>query len=131
MTLAEAEKKATTQADAENHACVVCENAEGKIVGYAWYAWQEAESEKSVFGICIRRGYQEVGTGQAVMRRVLEIAESVGPATMTLTVQKANARAVALYTKMGFRPVRDQERPACYGFDAEPEYYMECSVRNP
>jgi ribosomal protein S18 acetylase RimI-like enzyme len=45
-----------------------------------------------------------------------------------LTVQHANTRAVILYQKMGFKIVREQVRGTPddpYGFDMEPEYYME------
>jgi len=50
---------------------------------------------------------------------------------MSLTVQLANNRAVALYHKMGFTIVREQMRAAseACGFPAETEYYMERRVR--
>ena len=57
--------------------------------------------------------------------RLKEIAVTVGPPLMTLTVQKKNPKAVELYTRMGFRIIREQLRPA----DNEPEYYMEMPVR--
>ena len=59
------------------------------------------------------------------MRRLLEIAQTVGPLVISLTVQKANPRAIRLYRTMGFRLVREQTRPASNWFPAEPEYYME------
>ena len=48
---------------------------------------------------------------------------------MSLTVQKANPRAVALYQKMGFEIVREQMRNQVEEFPPEPEYYMERKVR--
>jgi ribosomal protein S18 acetylase RimI-like enzyme len=50
---------------------------------------------------------------------------------MALTVQHANARAVRLYTSMGFVPIREQTRQAdpAEGFSEEPEYYMERVMR--
>jgi ribosomal protein S18 acetylase RimI-like enzyme len=85
----------------------------------------------SHFGLCIRRGLQASGAGNALMTRLLEVAKEIGPPVMGLTVQKANARAVALYTKMGFRVVREQMRGpmAVDGFPPEPEYYMERRTR--
>jgi ribosomal protein S18 acetylase RimI-like enzyme len=59
--------------------------------------------------------------------RLLEAARIHGPPVMSLTVQKANKRAVALYRKTGFRIVREQQRAT----DGEPEYCMELNVRPP
>jgi len=86
------------------------------------------------FGICIGRDLQGRGVGRALMVRLAEVAESVGPPVMQLTVQLANARAVALYRSMGFRVVREQMRAnddAGYGFPPEPEYLMERETRKP
>ena len=94
------------------------------IGGYAWYRWEDG-TEPSVLGICIGPRFQNLGAGTALMKRLLEIARTVGPPVVSLTVQKANPRAVRLYRKMGFRIVREQTRPASHWFPAEPEYYME------
>ena len=101
------------------------------IGGYAWYRWEGADAERSGFGICISRACQGVGAGKLLMTRLLEIAREIGPAVMCLTVQLANAPALALYRQTGFRVVREQTRqhdPA-FGFGPEPEYYMERPVR--
>jgi len=64
------------------------------------------------------------------MARLLEIAQQVGPPVMGLTVQLANERALRLYRGMGFEVVREQmSDSSAYGFDPEPEYYMERLVR--
>jgi ribosomal protein S18 acetylase RimI-like enzyme len=111
--------------------CLVAEDGTtGHVVGYNWYQWKEEGSRISVFGICLREAYRGVGLGRALMARLLEIAEEVGPPVMSLTVQLANPRAVALYQKMGFRIVREQEREKVADFEAEPEYYMEQSIRD-
>ena len=94
------------------------------IGGYAWYRWEDG-AERSVLGICVGPGFRNLGAGTALMNRLLEIARTVGPPITSLTVQKANPRAVLLYRKMGFRIVREQTRPASHWFPAEPEYYME------
>jgi ribosomal protein S18 acetylase RimI-like enzyme len=108
---------------------LVAESSTGEIVGYAWYRWKADDSRSSGLGICIRRDHQGIGTGRALMPRLLEVARDVGPPLMTLTVQKANARAVALYQQMGFRIVAEQMRRAFDEFPAEPEYRMELRVR--
>ena len=110
---------------------LVLETAPGRIDGYAWYRWWKADADTSVFGICVRRDGQGGGTGKALMARLFEIAGEIGPPVMSLTVQKANERAVALYRKYGFRPVREQitVEDKESGFAPEPEYYMERAVR--
>lgn len=60
---------------------------------------------------------------------LLEVVEYIGPQAMSLTVQKANPRAFALYSKMGFQVVREQMRNQAEEFPPEPEYYMERNAR--
>jgi len=105
--------------------CLVMETADREIGGYAWYSWEKEESREGIFGICIRKDLQGLGAGKALMKRILEIAKEIGPSIMSLTVQLANPRALALYRSMGFKIVRQQLREA----DGEPEYYMEKKVR--
>ncbi|HOS44150.1 MAG TPA: GNAT family N-acetyltransferase, partial [Armatimonadota bacterium] len=57
----------------------------GGIGGYAWYRWR-AGDEKSGFGICIGRACQGRGAGRLLMTRLLEIAKTIGPPVMGLTV---------------------------------------------
>jgi len=113
------------------HEVVLVLDVDGVISGYAWYRWDNDDAEKSDFGICIARPYQELGVGKLLMTRLLEIAKVIGPSIMCLTVQHANVRAVKLYTKMGFQPIREQwlERDPSSEFPSEMEYYMEQRVR--
>ena len=99
---------------------VVLEAPDHTIAGYGWVRWPESRG-LPVFGICARRDYQDSGAGRAMMQRVFEIVDAVGPGRVGLTVQKRNPRAVALYTSIGFRVVREQLRAT----DSEPEYAME------
>lgn len=124
--------RAETDARESTHPFVVTlvlETAEGKIAGFSFFRWDEENSPVSTFGICIRRGYQGIGAGEAQINRIAAIAEHVGPDIMSLTVQKANLRAQKLYLKSGFQIVREQIIGERDGFEAEPEYYMERSVR--
>jgi len=118
-------------ADSPYQVVLVLEAPDRTIAGYAWYRWTEENASRSTLGICIRRDFQGVGAGQALLARLLEIAQEIGPPIVSLTVQLANARGRALYQKMGFRVVREQVRPAdpALGLEAEPEYYMERRVR--
>ena len=116
--------KNAAQAASPTQVVLVLEPSGGGIGGYAWYRW-EAGALASGFGICIARAFQGAGAGQQLMSRLLEIALTVGPPVMSLTVQKRNPKGVELYTKMGFRVIREQLRAG----DNEPEYYMERRVR--
>jgi ribosomal protein S18 acetylase RimI-like enzyme len=120
------EKALHNAANANNQSDVVLviDDGQGRIGGYAWFRWQGG-SDRSSFGICLLESYKGGGLGRALMAQLAEIARTVGPPVMCLTVQKKNPRAVALYTAMGFRIVRDQLRAG----DAEPEYWMERCVR--
>ncbi len=110
---------------------LVLETPAQPIAGYAWYRWGNADADESGFGICVSSACQGSGAGKALMTRLLEIAREIGPPVMTLTVQQANARGVALYRQMGFRIIREQTRAASpqYGFGEEPEYAMALRVR--
>jgi ribosomal protein S18 acetylase RimI-like enzyme len=112
-----------SRASSPTEVVLVLETPAGGIGGYAWYRWGEG-SALSCFGICVARAFQGTGAGQQLMVRLQEIARTVGPEVMMLTVQKKNPKAVQLYTKMGFQIVREQIRA-----DGEPEYYMERRVR--
>ena len=100
----------------------------GRIVGYGWYRWKDERLRASTMGICIRRGYQSGGLGRALIGRLLEIAGSVGPAFMQLTVQLANPRAIALYRSMGFEVIAEQMREPKEEFGAEREYQMDAPL---
>ena len=119
------------QALSPRRVALVAENGAHGIAGYAWYRWKGEDSRRSTFGICQHPGYRGVGLGQAMIARLLEIAAHVGPPVMSLTVQLANARALALYHKMGFQVVREQVRGEVDEFAAEPEYCMEQLTRTP
>ncbi|MHB1455489.1 MAG: GNAT family N-acetyltransferase [Armatimonadota bacterium] len=124
LTRENAEKKAN-MALAPNFICLVIETELNEIAGYAWYTWETDASRESVFGICIKPDHQGIGSGRLLMERLFEKAKTTGPSIMSLTVQLANKRAVALYSDMGFKIIREQLREA----DNEPEYYMEYTVR--
>ena len=112
--------KNAAQAGSPTEVVLVLETTDGGIGGYAWYRWS-AGADTSGFGICIARPFQGAGAGQQLLSRLLEISRTVGPPVMSLTVQKKNPKGVELYTKMGFRIIREQVRAG----DGEPEYYME------
>ena len=108
---------------------LVAVNDAQHIVGYASFQWETPENAPSVFGICLHKDYRGFGLGETFMARIAEIAKEVGPPVMSLTVQQANPRAVALYRKMGFQIIREGMRTQLEEFPPEPEYYMERKAR--
>jgi len=98
---------------------LVIDAGPGAIGGYAWFRWA-AGAAAAGFGICLARPFKGHRLGEALMRRLQEIAVEIGPGTLQLTVQKKNPGAIALYRKMGFQVLREQTRS-----DGEPEYFME------
>ena len=137
LTREDATEKAARALSPTMVCLVAVDETTGQIAGYDWYRWKNDESRASVFGICLREAYRGIGLGRALIQRLLEIprrrlrggARRIGPPVVSLTVQLANPRAVALYTKMGFRIVREQMREQVADFPAEPEYYMEQIIR--
>jgi ribosomal protein S18 acetylase RimI-like enzyme len=117
--------KAGKLADSPYFICIIAANTSGQIAGYAWVDWKKPDDECCSLGICIRREYQGLGTGAAIMTRLLEVVGQAGPARVQLTVHKTNPRAFSLYQKMGFETVREQMRPKFEEFAAEPVYFME------
>lgn len=103
----------------------------GEFAGYAWVRWKDVNTATGNFGICVRPDYQGSGAGRALMERLFDMVREAGPPRVRLTVQKANARAVALYQKLGFRLVEERQRHAipALGLPAEPEYVMERASR--
>jgi ribosomal protein S18 acetylase RimI-like enzyme len=108
---------------------LVAVNDKKQIVAYATYQWNVMDNSPSVFGICILKSYRGLGLGKMLMKRIVKIAKKYGPPIMSLTVQKANPCAVALYRKMGFEIRRKQMRAQVEEFPPELEFYMERQVR--
>jgi ribosomal protein S18 acetylase RimI-like enzyme len=61
------------------------------------------ESHVGTLGIAIQRGYRDVGLGRALMERCLEWMRDRQFKKACLQVFSTNARAIALYEKLGFR----------------------------
>ena len=118
-----------SRADSPTEVVLVMATPDEAVGGYAWYRWSDETSTASVFGICIARDYQSCGAGGVLMTRLLEIAHDIGPATMLLTCQHANTRAVTLYQKMGFKITKEGVTGQRRMWAPEPQYWMERSVR--
>jgi len=60
-----------------------------------------------ICGMGVRTSRQRKGIGQLLMRRALAESRRLGLSCVQLEVVAANRRAIALYSKLGFVPVRD------------------------
>ncbi|WP_053361400.1 ribosomal protein S18-alanine N-acetyltransferase [Bacillus sp. FJAT-27251] len=72
-----------------------------EVAGYcgAWIIVDEAH----ITNIALLPEFRGMGLGEALMRKVMEIARKMGVRTMTLEVRVSNDRAQSLYRKLGFQ----------------------------
>ena len=77
----------------------------GKLVGQADVhpGRSPKESHVGTLGIAIRDGYRDLGLGRALLQRCLEWMRDRQFKKAALQVFSTNARAIALYEKLGFR----------------------------
>lgn len=74
---------------------------EDRIVGYCgvWIVVDEAH----ITNVAILPEYRGRKLGEALMRKVIEVAKEKGAKTMTLEVRMTNTIAQSLYRKLGFQ----------------------------
>ncbi|KMY52173.1 ribosomal protein S18-alanine N-acetyltransferase [Peribacillus loiseleuriae] len=74
---------------------------EGKIAGYcgAWIVIDEAH----ITNIAILPDYRGLKLGEELLRKMIEVALSMGVIRMTLEVRVSNMVAQSLYKKLGFQ----------------------------
>lgn len=77
----------------------------GVVVGYLLY--RTSGTEGLVSNLVVRPDAQGLGIGETLMREAARLMRAAGCETWTLNVKQRNARARALYTKLGFSPVRE------------------------
>lgn len=73
---------------------------DGRLVGYCgmWVVIDEAH----ITNVAVLPEYRGKKLGEALMRRMMEMAKQLGAATMTLEVRVSNEVAQSLYRKLGF-----------------------------
>lgn len=85
-----------------------------------------------ICGMGVRTSRQRRGIGELLMRRALSEARRLGLSSVQLEVVSANLRAIALYSKLGFVPVRDLglwERGAARAFPVDRTVTRQPGVR--
>ncbi|WP_263621562.1 ribosomal protein S18-alanine N-acetyltransferase [Rossellomorea aquimaris] len=73
----------------------------GCVAGYCgvWLVVDEAH----ITNVAVLPDYRGKGIGEALMKRIMEIAREVGANVMTLEVRVSNKAAQGLYRKLGFQ----------------------------
>ena len=77
--------------------------AGGVAVGYASYFSSGHEGEMKLDKLYVHPAHQRGGYGGLLIARALGVARESGCSMLMLAVNKANAKAIAAYTKYGFR----------------------------
>lgn len=74
---------------------------QGKVVGYCgtWIVIDEAH----ITNVAMLPEYRGKGLGEAIMKKLIEVAKEKGVITMTLEVRVSNHVAQSLYRKLGFQ----------------------------
>ena len=76
---------------------------DGRIVSYSSYFKIDDGREMKLDKLYVHPERQRSGYGSLLMARVMGIAREAGCRALVLAVNKANANAIAAYTKYGFR----------------------------
>jgi [ribosomal protein S18]-alanine N-acetyltransferase len=74
---------------------------EGRVIGYCgvWIVIDEAH----ITNIALLPEYRGRKLGEALLRKIIEVAKERGAKTMTLEVRMSNMIAQSLYRKLGFQ----------------------------
>ena len=102
---AEQEAAYLAQLAKSENAIMICASVDGRIVANAGInpvSAYEKLRHRAEFGISIQRAYWGRGIGSAVLTAVLQAAKQAGYHQVELEVVADNARAIALYEKLGF-----------------------------
>lgn len=91
-----------------------------KVIGYGgmWHVVTEGH----ITNVAVHRDYRQKGVGDAIIKRMIEIAEEKEMIGLTLEVRKSNKAALGLYTKNGFK--LDGIRKEYYEDNKEDAYIM-------
>lgn len=104
---------------ADPRVSVLVAEADGAMVGYAVVRQAADEVPECVTGedpvelarLYVERAWHGRGVGEALMRRVLDVARERGGRTLWLGVWEHNPRARAFYARWGFREVGEHPFP--------------------
>lgn len=89
----------------EPASCVAVQSATGRLCGVSLTS-MVAQDAGHITQICVAPSIKGKGVGYEMLRHSLEVLARSGAKKVSLTVTAANADAVRLYLRMGFRTVR-------------------------
>ncbi|MDH7571266.1 MAG: GNAT family N-acetyltransferase, partial [Armatimonadota bacterium] len=97
--------RACSEAEGDRSTRLVIIRPQGDaIVGYGYFTEAGvADPRIPILGIAIADSYQNMGLGRALMEALIEEARLQGKLGLQLTVYKENARAIHLYSRLGFQ----------------------------
>lgn len=104
MTAAQ-EAQYLTELEESDDAVMISAELNGEIVANAGFnpvAKLERCQHRAELGISIRRACWGLGIGAAILRALIDTARQAGYEQLELDVVETNARAIALYEKLGF-----------------------------
>jgi ribosomal-protein-alanine N-acetyltransferase len=87
----------------ENYLIKAAEN--GAIAGYALVFTAKNRDWARLYAIGVDPQYQKRGVGRSLLANAIEYAKTRGKKRLFLEVRQANAAAIALYEKFGFRKI--------------------------
>jgi RimJ/RimL family protein N-acetyltransferase len=77
---------------------------DGKVVGNSELKIKTGRSSHvGYIGIVIKKGYRDIGIGNAMLKALIFHAETIGLMMLTLDVFSTNNRAIHVYEKLGFK----------------------------
>lgn len=95
-------ESATTRGDVYAY-----EEGEGReLVGWLWLGFSQPQYGH-IRHIQVEQAHWGKGLGRRIMQDAIDLCAQRGRRRVTLTVTKSNARAMALYERLGFVPVED------------------------
>lgn len=91
-----------------------------KVIGYGgmWHIVNEGH----ITNIAVHKDFRRKGIGNAIVKKLIEIAEEKEMIGLTLEVRKSNISALELYKKNGFK--LEGIRPEYYEDNKEDAYIM-------
>jgi perosamine synthetase len=87
----------------QTHECTILGHVDGIPVAYG-------HLDDGWMGVCVLPDHQQKGYGRAILDFLLAYARAIGRLSVRLTVDLDNARAIALYERVGFTVIDTTER---------------------
>lgn len=75
---------------------------DGRLVGFAAHSPTDNPAERKLDKLYIHPDHQRYGHGSRLLNHVVDAARALGCASLMLTVNKRNTKAIAAYEKNGF-----------------------------